>query len=72
MSGEMSVTRLNRELRAVSRCLQTLGLTAIAEGVETEAQREFLERNGCQACQGYLFSPPVPLVDFAELPALAR
>jgi EAL domain-containing protein (putative c-di-GMP-specific phosphodiesterase class I) len=46
---------------------RSLGLTAIAEGVETEAQREFLERYGCQACQGYLFSPPVPLVDFEEL-----
>jgi EAL domain-containing protein (putative c-di-GMP-specific phosphodiesterase class I) len=46
---------------------RSLGLTAIAEGVETDAQREFLERNGCQACQGYLFSSPVPLAEFEEL-----
>jgi diguanylate cyclase (GGDEF)-like protein/PAS domain S-box-containing protein len=46
---------------------RSLGLTAIAEGVETSAQREFLERNGCQACQGYLFSAPVPLAQFEEL-----
>jgi predicted signal transduction protein with EAL and GGDEF domain len=46
---------------------RSLGLTAIAEGVETEAQREFLERNGCLACQGYLFSSPVPLAEFEEL-----
>jgi diguanylate cyclase (GGDEF)-like protein/PAS domain S-box-containing protein len=45
----------------------SLGLTAIAEGVETEAQREFLELNGCQACQGYLFSPPVGLAAFERL-----
>jgi EAL domain-containing protein (putative c-di-GMP-specific phosphodiesterase class I) len=42
-------------------------LTAIAEGVETAAQREFLERNGCQACQGYLFGQPVPVAAFEEL-----
>ncbi len=46
---------------------RSLGLTAIAEGVETEAQREFLEHNGCLACQGYLFSAPVPLAEFEEL-----
>jgi EAL domain-containing protein (putative c-di-GMP-specific phosphodiesterase class I) len=41
-----------------------LGLNAIAEGVETEAQREFLERHGCHAYQGYLFSRPLPLAEF--------
>ncbi len=45
----------------------TLGLEAIAEGVETEAQREFLELRGCQAFQGYLFSKPLPIERFEEL-----
>ena len=40
---------------------KTMGLDVIAEGVETEAQREFLDLHGCQAFQGYLFSKPVPL-----------
>jgi predicted signal transduction protein with EAL and GGDEF domain len=39
---------------------QRLGLTAVAEGVEVEAQHEFLRRVGCDAAQGYLFSRPVP------------
>lgn len=43
---------------------RSLGLAIIAEGVETEAQRAFLEGQGCQAYQGYLFSRPLPLVDF--------
>jgi EAL domain-containing protein (putative c-di-GMP-specific phosphodiesterase class I) len=41
-----------------------LGLNVIAEGVETEAQREFLDLRGCHAFQGYLYSRPVPLKDF--------
>jgi len=41
-----------------------LGLHVIAEGVENEAQRAFLENNGCFAYQGYLFSRPLPLEAF--------
>jgi EAL domain-containing protein (putative c-di-GMP-specific phosphodiesterase class I) len=33
----------------------------IAEGVETEAQREFLARQGCHRYQGYLFCRPLPI-----------
>jgi len=36
----------------------------IAEGVETEAQRDFLARHNCDAFQGYLFSPPIPVDQF--------
>ncbi|MET0858474.1 MAG: EAL domain-containing protein [Telluria sp.] len=43
---------------------QTLGLDVIAEGVETESQRDFLSRNGCRAYQGYLFSHPVAAEQF--------
>ena len=40
---------------------KTLGLTVVAEGVETEAQRDFLVRHGCRVFQGYLFGRPVPV-----------
>ena len=45
---------------------QSLGLAVIAEGVETEAQREFLANNNCHAYQGYLFSEPLGLLEFEK------
>ncbi|MFZ6719877.1 EAL domain-containing protein [Undibacterium sp. Ji49W] len=49
----------------------SLDLNVIAEGVETEQQREFLLQSGCQAYQGYLFCKPVPIEQF-ELLLAAR
>jgi diguanylate cyclase (GGDEF)-like protein/PAS domain S-box-containing protein len=46
---------------------KNLGMEVIAEGVETETQRAFLEQSGCALCQGYLFSKPVPLAEFEQL-----
>ncbi len=46
---------------------ESMGLSVIAEGVELQAQADFLAHQGCHAYQGYLFSRPLPL---AELEAL--
>ncbi|MDO8291745.1 MAG: EAL domain-containing protein, partial [Gallionella sp.] len=54
-------------VQAIITMGHTFGLNVIAEGVETEAQREFLELNGCHAFQGYLFSEPVPVKEFDRL-----
>jgi diguanylate cyclase (GGDEF)-like protein/PAS domain S-box-containing protein len=44
----------------------SLGIEVIAEGVETESQRDFLRQAGCMAYQGYLFGNPVSLQEFAR------
>ena len=51
---------------AIVSLSQILGLSVIAEGVETEAQRIFLVKHGCQTYQGFLFSPPLPAEQFEE------
>nr|WP_312515300.1 EAL domain-containing protein [Massilia sp.] len=45
----------------------SLGLKVLAEGVETEAQRDFLFDNGCQAYQGYLCAQPLPAAELASM-----
>ncbi len=46
---------------------RAMGLSVIAEGVETEGQRDFLARLGCHSFQGFLFSGPVSLEEFESL-----
>lgn len=54
---------------AIARAIIALGrsmqLTIIAEGVETQAQQQFLAAEGCEQIQGYIVSLPLPAVEFA-------
>jgi EAL domain-containing protein (putative c-di-GMP-specific phosphodiesterase class I) len=51
-------------VRTIIALGRSLNLTVIAEGVETEEQRQFLERQGCLFYQGFLFSPALPPARF--------
>jgi diguanylate cyclase (GGDEF)-like protein len=46
---------------------RNFGMTVIAEGVETVAQRDCLELQGCNEYQGYLYSRPIPIDEFERL-----
>jgi diguanylate cyclase (GGDEF)-like protein len=54
-------------VRAILQMAQALGMKVIAEGVETEGQREFLLDAGCSEYQGFLFSQGVDSLSFEKL-----
>jgi diguanylate cyclase (GGDEF)-like protein/PAS domain S-box-containing protein len=54
-------------VRAIMAMSRSLGLQVIAEGVETQAQRDFLLKNECVAYQGFLFCNPIPIEQWARL-----
>jgi len=53
-------------VRTIIALGQSLGLTVIAEGVELQGQRDFLSSHGCDSCQGYLISRPIPIAQFDQ------
>lgn len=60
--------RAQQMVRSQIDLAHSLGLTCVAEGVETEDQRSFLLEAGCRRAQGYLFARPLPP---EEIPATA-
>ncbi len=60
-------------VRAILQMARALDMKVIAEGVETEAQRQFLLDAGCDEFQGWLFAPAMDSLSFEQrLPAPAR
>jgi diguanylate cyclase (GGDEF)-like protein len=61
----------NEEDRAIADAIvamgRTLGLTLVAEGVETKAQVDYLHARGCDELQGFYFSRPVPACQLEAL-----
>ena len=53
-------------VNAIVQVGRALNLQVIAEGVEREAQRDFLARAGCHEFQGYLYAPPLTAAEFEE------
>jgi len=53
-------------VRAIVMMAHSLDLTVVAEGVENEVQRAFLERYGCDLYQGHLLTPPLPASEMGQ------
>lgn len=54
-------------VKAIAELGPSLNVAVVAEGIETEEQREILQGAGCRTGQGFLFSPPVPATEVAEM-----
>jgi EAL domain-containing protein (putative c-di-GMP-specific phosphodiesterase class I) len=50
-------------LKAIGHIAKSMGISMVAEGVETETQVRVLQRIGCDILQGFLFSPALPEAD---------
>lgn len=59
--------RGNIILKSVVDMANQLQLAIVAEGVETKPQADFLNQLGCETIQGYLYSRPIPVVEFEEM-----
>lgn len=57
----------NAIIKAIIQMAHTLNIKTIAEGVETKEEFEFLKENGCDECQGYYFSKPLPAEEIVKL-----
>lgn len=52
---------------AIVSIARDLGLTLVAEGVETEVQAHYLAQSGCMTIQGYLYYRPMACNQFLDL-----
>ena len=53
-------------VKTIITLAESVGMSVLAEGVETEEQLEVLLKNGCQRFQGYLFGSPLPIAKLME------
>jgi diguanylate cyclase (GGDEF)-like protein len=72
VSGLSEGSHATAIVRALVSLANSLGIVVTAEGVETEEQLQWLRAEGCHEVQGYLFSPPRPSNEIAEVLARCR
>ncbi|WP_407538582.1 EAL domain-containing protein [Deinococcus radiomollis] len=66
--GELDMNCADAKIvRSIIGLAQSLGLTTVAEGIETHAQAQALTRMGCDSLQGFLFSRPLLAEEFGRL-----
>jgi EAL domain-containing protein (putative c-di-GMP-specific phosphodiesterase class I) len=59
--------RAEKALEATIRMIKSIGMTVLAEGVETPEQAEWLTASGCDFLQGFYYSRPIPKKEFLEI-----
>lgn len=67
VSGIVDSPKERAIIKTIIQLGQTLGLNIVAEGIETQAQANYLREYQCDEAQGFLFSRPLPAYDFEKL-----
>lgn len=67
-----ATARAQAIIKAITAMSQTLGLSVVAEGIETDEQLAMLRQIGCDVGQGYLFSKPVAAPEFTAILSRAQ
>lgn len=65
--GSAHINRGNFIIGALIAMVKQLGMKTLVEGVETEAQLDYLQSVGCERMQGYLYSRPIPFEQLLDL-----
>jgi EAL domain-containing protein (putative c-di-GMP-specific phosphodiesterase class I) len=69
--GSSDSARGKKLIENVVRLVRDLGMTPLAEGVETKEQAEFLKEVHCDLAQGYYYAKPLPAFEYEKLLATA-
>ena len=64
LPDDLNDAAITNTINAMAR---NLGFSVIAEGVETNAQAEFLKNMGCEEAQGYLYGKPIDAIEFTKM-----
>ncbi len=67
ISDAMSSKGDREIIKTIIAMARNLNIDAVAEGVETQEQKDFLAGHGCNSMQGFLFAHPVPVEQFKDL-----
>ena len=67
MGGDQQNTKHRAIVRAITTLGDSLGMSTIAEGIETAEQVSRLQSDGCSSVQGYFYSKPVPASEIQDL-----
>jgi diguanylate cyclase (GGDEF)-like protein len=66
LSKGVDEERGKKVLKMTVQLIKELNMTAVAEGVETQDEVEYLREIGCDMFQGFYFSRPIPVADFEQ------
>lgn len=64
--GEKDNAKAQNIVRHIVELIQSLHMKSVAEGIEKEEELMFLKEIGCDSVQGYIFSRPLPILEFEE------